>query len=161
MAGVCVELARKVRADLLQRVLGGRELRMLGEERAELVLERVVLGVGDRGLAAVVELLVAAKVLRELGVSLDVREEDRAVEAPSDSPVTGKTVVITGTLSVARKDFQGLLEAAGAKASGSLSAKTDYLVAGESAGSKLAKAESLGVQVLSEVQAREMLARQS
>ena len=65
--------------------------------------------------------------LRELGVALDVRDEDRPVQAPVDSRFAGKTVVITGTLSVERKEFQALLEAAGAKASGSVSAKTDYL----------------------------------
>jgi DNA ligase (NAD+) len=95
--------------------------------------------------------------LRDLGVSLDVRDEDRPVETSADSPFAGKTVVITGTLSVERKEFQALLEGAGAKASGSVSARTDYVIAGESAGSKLARAESLGVAVLSEEQARAML----
>jgi DNA ligase (NAD+) len=95
--------------------------------------------------------------LRERGVSLDVRDEDRPVQVGADSPFAGKTVVITGTLSVERKEFQALLEAAGASASGSVSAKTDYLVAGDSAGSKLTKAQSLGVAVLSEEQARAML----
>jgi DNA ligase (NAD+) len=95
--------------------------------------------------------------LRELEISLDVREEDRAVEVALGSPFAGKTVVITGTLSVDRKQFQALLEAAGAKASGSVSAKTNYLVAGESAGSKLSKAQSLGVTVLTEDEARAML----
>jgi DNA ligase (NAD+) len=98
------------------------------------------------------------RALRELGVSLDVRDEDRPVESSADSPFTGKTVVITGTLSIERAVFQALLEAAGAKASGSVSAKTDYLIAGDSAGSKLTKAQSLGVAVLSEEQARAMLA---
>jgi DNA ligase (NAD+) len=96
--------------------------------------------------------------LRELGVSLDVRDEDRPVHTPGDSPFAGKTVVVTGTLSVSRNEFQELLEAAGAKVSGSVSARTDFLVAGESAGSKLKKAESLGVAVLTEEQARAMLA---
>ena len=95
--------------------------------------------------------------LRELGVSLDVRDEDRPVAVRADSPFAGKTVVITGTLSVDRKDFQARLEAAGAKPSGSVSGKTDYLVAGESSGSKLQKAESLGVTVLTEDEARAML----
>jgi DNA ligase (NAD+) len=95
--------------------------------------------------------------LRELGVSLDVGDEDRPVKVRADSPFAGKTVVITGTLSVDRKEFQALLEAAGAKAAGSVSAKTDYVVAGESAGSKLTKAQSLGVTVLSEDDVRVML----
>lgn len=95
--------------------------------------------------------------LRELGVSLDVRDEDRRVQAGADSAFAGKTVVITGTLSVERKEFQALLEAAGAKPAGSVSAKTDYLIAGESAGSKLNKAQSLGVAVLTEDDARAML----
>lgn len=97
------------------------------------------------------------RALRELSVSLDVRDEDRPLRAPADSPFAGKTVVITGTLSIDRKEFQALLEAAGAKASGSVSAKTDYLIAGESAGSKLDKAQSLDVAILSEEEARAML----
>jgi DNA ligase (NAD+) len=97
--------------------------------------------------------------LREGGVSLDVRDEDRPVRPRSGSPFAGKTVVITGTLSAERKEFQALLEAAGAKASGSVSARTDYLIAGDSAGSKLTRAQALGVAVLSEEQARAMLAQ--
>ncbi len=63
----------------------------------------------------------------------------------------GKTLVLTGTLpNLSRSDAKALIEAAGGKVSGSVSKKTDYLVAGEAAGSKLTKAESLGVTVLSE-----------
>ena len=62
-----------------------------------------------------------------------------------------KTLVLTGTLpNLSRSDAKALIEAAGGKVSGSVSKKTDYLVAGEAAGSKLTKAESLGVAVLSE-----------
>jgi DNA ligase (NAD+) len=95
--------------------------------------------------------------LRELGVNLDVRDEDRPVQARADSPFAGKTVVVTGTLSVERKEFQTLLEAAGAKASGSVSSNTDYVVAGDSAGSKLSTAKSLGITILTEDEARAML----
>jgi DNA ligase (NAD+) len=95
--------------------------------------------------------------LRELGVNLDVRDEDRPVRARADSPFAGKTVVVTGTLSVERKEFQTLLEAAGAKASGSVSSNTDYVVAGDSAGSKLSRAKSLGITILTEDEARAML----
>jgi DNA ligase (NAD+) len=67
-----------------------------------------------------------------------------------DSPFTGKIVVLTGTLSMSRAEAKDKLERLGAKVSGSVSAKTDYLLAGEDAGSKLKKAEGLGVVVLSE-----------
>ena len=65
--------------------------------------------------------------------------------------LSGKTFVITGTLpSLSRDQAKDLLEAAGAKVAGSVSKKTDYLLAGEDAGSKLTKAQALGVVVLSE-----------
>ncbi len=75
-----------------------------------------------------------------------------------DTPLSGKTVVITGTLpTMTRDEAKQLLQSAGAKVTGSVSAKTDYLLAGEKAGSKLAKAEKLGVQVISEADLRAML----
>ena len=65
--------------------------------------------------------------------------------------LAGKTFVITGTLaSMSRDEAKEKLQLAGAKVSGSVSAKTDYLLAGENAGSKLAKAEKLGVEIISE-----------
>lgn len=74
------------------------------------------------------------------------------------SPFAGKVVVLTGTLQQRdRSEAKALLEAAGAKVTGSVSAKTDYVIAGEKAGSKLTKAESLGVPVLTEQQWLEMM----
>lgn len=72
-----------------------------------------------------------------------------APKAAASGPLSGKTLVITGTLPGMSRDEAGaLIEAHGGKVSGSISAKTDYLLAGEAAGSKLAKAEKLGVAVI-------------
>lgn len=78
---------------------------------------------------------------------------------PSETalPLAGKTCVITGTLSQPRDQIKQRLEAQGAKVTGSVSRKTDYLIAGEEAGSKLAKAESLGVEVLDEAALERLL----
>jgi len=65
-------------------------------------------------------------------------------------PLEGKTIVLTGTLSRPRSEIKEQLQALGAKVAGSVSKKTDFVVAGADAGSKLAKAESLGVEVLDE-----------
>ena len=72
--------------------------------------------------------------------------------------VAEKTFVLTGTLSRPRPEIAALIIAAGGKVSGSISAKTDYLVAGEDAGSKLKKAEQLGVTVLDEAGLKRLLA---
>jgi DNA ligase (NAD+) len=82
-------------------------------------------------------------------------------EAAEEGVLAGKTVVLTGTLpNLTRDDAKAMLEAAGAKVSGSVSKKTDYVVAGEEAGSKLAKAEELGVKVLDEAGMLALLQKQ-
>ena len=93
--------------------------------------------------------------LRSVGLSLEASasEQQAASQAGADADgvLQGKTLVLTGTLpNLSRSEAKALIEAAGGKVSGSVSKKTDYLVAGEAAGSKLTKAESLGVTVLSE-----------
>ena len=93
--------------------------------------------------------------LRSVGLSLEASasEQEAASQAGAnaDGMLQGKTLVLTGTLpNLSRSEAKALIEAAGGKVSGSVSKKTDYLVAGEAAGSKLTKAESLGVTVLSE-----------
>ncbi len=92
--------------------------------------------------------------LKEAGLTMPYEKK----KAAEDTFFSGKTVVLTGTLTMKRSEAQSLLEAAGAKVSGSVSKKTDYVVAGENAGSKLTKAESLGITVLSEAEMLEKLA---
>ena len=90
--------------------------------------------------------------LEALGINPDSDNYDPKKSAAQslDSPIAGKTFVITGTLSRPRPEFKQLIEAAGGKVSGSISKNTDFLLAGEKAGSKRSKAESLGVSILSE-----------
>ena len=75
----------------------------------------------------------------------------------SDMPLAGKTIVLTGTLSVDRDEMKRLLESKGAKVSGSISKNTNYLVAGEGGGSKRDKAEKLGVAIIDEETVRGMI----
>ena len=83
--------------------------------------------------------------LREAGVSFDSREERR------DDRFAGLTFVLTGTLTqYTRDEASAIIESFGGKAASSVSKKTSYVLAGENAGSKLTKAESLGVPILSE-----------
>ena len=92
--------------------------------------------------------------LRRAGVNL--RGERRARAA--SGPLAGKTFVLTGTLaSLSREEASALIAGAGGKVSGAVSKKTDYVVAGEAAGTKLARAESLGVKIIDEAGLRELL----
>ena len=76
--------------------------------------------------------------------------------------LAGMTIVVTGTLpNYSRDEIQDLIEKTGGKASGSVSKKTSYVVAGEAAGSKLTKAQSLGVPVLTEQELLELIERGS
>ncbi|TSE27429.1 DNA ligase [Tepidimonas sediminis] len=86
-------------------------------------------------------------------------EDDGVPEAIQPQPLAGKTLVLTGTLpALTREQAKALIEAAGGKVAGSVSRKTDYVVAGEAAGSKLDKARELGVPVLDEAGLRALLA---
>jgi DNA ligase (NAD+) len=85
------------------------------------------------------------------------------VSSTSDAPkpLAGKTLVLTGTLpTLSRDQAKALIEEAGGKVAGSVSGKTDYLVAGEAAGSKLARAESLGVAILDQDALLQLLGHQ-
>ena len=88
--------------------------------------------------------------LREAGVKLT--QDKKAVPA-GGLPLAGKTLVVTGTLATYDRDgIESLIKSLGGKAAGSVSKKTDYVVAGEKAGSKLDKAKELGVPVLTEAE---------
>ena len=88
-----------------------------------------------------------------------VQWEEGEPQARAPKPLSGKTVVLTGTLpTLSREEAKEMLEAAGAKVAGSVSKKTDYVVAGAEAGSKLEKAQALGVAVLDEDGLRALLA---
>ncbi|HEV2878045.1 MAG TPA: NAD-dependent DNA ligase LigA [Candidatus Eremiobacteraceae bacterium] len=95
--------------------------------------------------------------LKRAGVNL---RETSAVRPSADGPLVGKTFVLTGTLpNLSREEATALIAEAGGKVSGSVSKKTDYVVAGESAGSKLTKAEQLGVKVVGESELRKLTER--
>jgi DNA ligase (NAD+) len=96
--------------------------------------------------------------LRAAGVTWPEHEPSAAADAAS-LPLFGKTLVLTGTLpTLSREEAKALIEEAGGKVAGSVSKKTHYVVAGEEAGSKLEKAQALGVPVLDEAGLKSLLA---
>ncbi|MFM9016737.1 MAG: helix-hairpin-helix domain-containing protein, partial [Verrucomicrobiota bacterium] len=93
------------------------------------------------------------KAMRKAGLNLIEASAGGSVEG-----IAGKTFVLTGTLpTLGRDEARDMIEKAGGKVSGSVSKKTDYVVAGEEAGSKLTKAQELGVPVIDEAALRKML----
>lgn len=115
------------------------------------------------GFGAVMAQSVAAFFALEPSRELVARLRDAGVNMKSqtvvqDTRFAGKTFVLTGTLpTLTRSEASALIEQYGGKTSGSVSKKTDYVLAGEEAGSKLTKAQQLGVPILSEEQFRSML----
>jgi DNA ligase (NAD+) len=93
--------------------------------------------------------------LREKGLRL---EQDASERRPEGGPLEGRTLVLTGTLpELTREEAAALVKAAGGKVVNSVSKKTDYVVAGENPGSKLAKAEKFAVEILDEAGLRALL----
>ncbi|MED4731475.1 NAD-dependent DNA ligase LigA [Aneurinibacillus migulanus] len=156
----------------LERLLFGLGIRFVGEKAARLLAqqfgtmeklqqatEEEIISIHEIGVKiaeSVVKYFEKPEVtetinrLREAGVNMEYKGL-RPEEVETDSPFSGKTVVLTGTLEqVTRKEAQQLIEVRGGKVSGSVSKKTDLVVAGEAAGSKLAKANELGIQVIDE-----------
>ncbi len=94
--------------------------------------------------------------LRELGIRPE--NDLSAATAAAPGPLAGKTVVLTGTLpTLTREQATAMIEAAGGKTSSSVSKKTDFVLAGTEAGSKLTKAQELGVSVIDEAEFRRLL----
>jgi len=95
--------------------------------------------------------------LKAAGIQMESAVE-RDEPSPSDRPLAGKTFVLTGTLpTLSRTEAKALIEMAGGKVTGSVSSKTSFLVTGEEAGSKLQKAEKLGIPQLSEAELLKMV----
>jgi len=151
----------------LSRVIHGLGIRFVGERTAELLAEHFgsidgvieasaeelteVAEVGPRVSAAIREFfdepknVALVRDLKKLGVAMRGEKRQRGTQ------LAGKTFVLTGTLANhSRDEAKRLIEAAGGKVSGSVSKKTDYVVAGADAGSKLDKARELGVAVIDE-----------
>lgn len=156
----------------LSRLLYGLSIDHVGEETARLLSQHfktlkklraasvedlaVVKGIGGVVAQSVHDWLrdsVKSKILDRLLEHLTVVAD----EAPASGKLAGKTFVLTGTLSMPREEAEAKIRALGGTAGSSVSKKTSYLVAGESAGTKLDKAHSLGVQVLSEEEFARML----
>jgi DNA ligase (NAD+) len=146
-----------VTAEALARHFGSiDELLGAGEERieevdgvgpilAELIVEQLA---DERTLALIAD-------LRRQGLRFEL---DAAERRAGEGPLQDKTFVLTGTLpELSREQAIGLIKAAGGKVTGSVSKKTDYVVAGDSPGSKLAKAEKLGVEIIDEAALRDLV----
>jgi DNA ligase (NAD+) len=114
-------------------------------------------GIGDEMAESVLEFVrVNKETIVELQNILEPLEPVKKEDA-KENPFKDKTIVLTGTMSQSRGAIKEMLENLGAKVSGSVSKKTDFLIYGEDAGSKYDKAEKLGVTTLEESQMREML----
>ncbi|QCD52886.1 NAD-dependent DNA ligase LigA [Campylobacter sp. RM16192] len=149
ITGLGIEHIGEVAAKKIARQFGDKWLELSYEELMSID------GFGDAMAESYVEFMqVNRENLAELLYFVTPKFEKFEVK---QSDISGKTFVITGTLSKGRDEFKAILEAHGAKVSGSVSKKTDFVLAGSEAGSKLDKARELGVRVISEEELMEML----
>lgn len=145
-------------AELLARHFGTLDALAAADEAALQEVE----GIGPEVAASLHEWFTAdagrhtIAALRSVGVNMTQPDAHRP---PTAGPLVGKTIVVTGTLAKhSRTEIEDLIKQHGGKATGSVSKKTDYVVAGESPGSKLDKARQLGVRVLTETDFEQLLA---
>ncbi len=143
-------------AEVLARDLGSLESIMeTGEEQLQEVPE-----VGPRVAHAVREFFEERRNREVIDRLLELGVNPRAPKGPERTTFEGMKFVLTGTLpSLSRQEATDLIESAGGRVTGSVSKKTDYVVVGESPGSKAEKARELGVEILDEEQLRELLDR--
>lgn len=114
--------------------------------------------VGEIVARSIVEFFADPSIATQVDRLLAHGVKPRPEEVQHDSPISGKTIVVTGTLEkLDRRQAEALIESLGGKTAGSVSKKTDYVLAGESAGSKLTKARELGVRVLNEQEFFELI----
>ncbi|MBV8245487.1 MAG: NAD-dependent DNA ligase LigA [Candidatus Eremiobacteraeota bacterium] len=154
LSGLGIRFVGSQNAQLLADEFGSMEALQAAEEEALLRVE----GVGAE-IAQSLRLFFAQRAnramlerLRTLGVAMDAPRRSRG------GPLIGKTFVLTGTLpGMTREEAAALIQQAGGKVTGSVSKRTDYVVAGADPGSKLAKAEALDVPVLDEAALRRLL----
>lgn len=148
-----------ITAKLLARHYGSFSAWLSGMQQEGVLAElELIDGIGPKVAGAIAEFFAEEHnraLLAELSGMLRIQD---AAKVAADSPVSGKTVVFTGTLvKITRAEAKAQAESLGAKVASSVSAKTDYVIAGEDAGSKLKKARELNVAVLTEDQWLEML----
>ena len=154
----------------LHRVLNAIGMEHIGEVGAKALARRFGLGVVDATYEELISIEgfgeeMAASVLEFMRVNKDTLLKLFEIIAPTveviteaeDNTFKGKTVVITGTMSVSRDEVKAFLESLGAKVSSSVSKKTDFVIYGEEAGSKLDKAKELGVATITEDEMRGMV----
>ncbi len=157
LAGLALsQVGEKLSEDLSAR-FGSAERLLAIRDPAELMQ---IDGVAERTASVVLAQLASPAVQRLVAdlAAVGVVLEHRGAAVRSVAGVAGKTFVLTGTLpTLTRPEAEQLIKSAGGKTSGSVSKKTDYVVAGAEAGSKLAKAQELGVTVLDEAGLRTLL----
>jgi DNA ligase (NAD+) len=165
-------IARSRQEASLERLVTGLGIRLVGGVAARVIAARfsdlagllaadpdaleedleAIDGVGTKIAASVAQYLRSEprrQVLQKL-VNLGVNPAPESPADEGDQPLAGTTFVLTGTLSRPRPDFKKTIQSAGGKVTGTVSAKTGYLLAGKGGGSKRKKAEKLGVQIIDE-----------